>query len=139
MQAELEELKALWLDLRAQVDRLADERQHYLDFFEQASEAYVVTDANGTIVDANGAAVDILQRRRQVLRGKPFASLIALERRRDFRERLRALAAGEPAPARAWGTILEAPGLRTDVTLVARRIEREGRFAGLCWRLEALQ
>ena len=139
MQAELEELKALWLDLRAQVDRLADERQHYLDFFEQASEAYVVTDANGTIVDVNGAAIDILQRRRLYLRGKPLASLVALERRRDFRERLRALAAGEPAPTRAWGTILEAPGLRTDVTLVARRIEREGRFAGLCWRLEALQ
>ena len=139
MQAELEELKALWLDLRAQVDRLADERQHYLDFFEQASEAYVVTDANGTIVDANGAAVDILQRRRQVLRGKPFASLIALERRRDFRERLRALAAGEPTQTRAWGTILEAPELRTEVMLVARRIEREGRCAGLCWRLEALQ
>ena len=139
MQAELEELKALWLDLRAQVDRLADERQHYLDFFEQASEAYVVTDANGTIVDANGAAVDILQRRRQVLRGKPFASLIALERRRDFRERLRALAAGEPTQTRAWGTILEAPELRTEVRLVARRIEREGRCAGLCWRLEALQ
>jgi PAS domain S-box-containing protein len=139
MQAELEELKALWLDLRAHVDRLADERQHYLDFFEQATEAYVVTDANGTIVDVNGAAVDILQRRRLYLRGKPLASLVALERRRDFRERLRALAAGEPAQTRAWGTILEAPGLRTDVTLVARRIEREGRFAGLCWRLEALQ
>jgi len=139
MQAELEELKALWLDLRAQVDRLADERQHYLDFFEQASEAYVVTDVNGTILDVNGAAIDILQRRRLYLRGKPLASLVALERRRDFREHLRAIAAGEPMPTRAWSTILEAPELRTEVTLAARRIEREGRCAGLCWRLEALQ
>src|SRR3954451_1011083 len=94
MQAELEELKALWLDLRAQVDRLADERQHYLDFFGRASEAYAATDANGPIVDVNGPAIDILQRRRLYLRGKPLASLVALERRRDFRERLRGLAAG---------------------------------------------
>ena len=139
MALELEELKAMWLDLRAHVDRLAGERQQYLDFFEQASEAYVVTDADGAIVDANGAAVDILQRRRRYLRGKPLASLVALERRREFREHLRALATGASGELRAWSTIFEAPELRTEVTLTARRIERDGRFAGLCWRLEALQ
>src|SRR4051812_27687072 len=98
MALDLEELKAMWLDLRAHVDRLAGERQQYLDFFEQASEAYVVTDPDGAIVDANGAAIDILQKRRRYLRGKPLASLVALERRREFRERLRALeSAAEPA------------------------------------------
>jgi PAS domain S-box-containing protein len=139
MAVDLEELKAMWLDLRAHVDRLAGERQQYLDFFEQASEAYVVTDADGAIVDANGAAIDILQKRRRYLRGKPLASLVALERRREFRERLRALSAGEALAEHPWRTIFEAPELRTEVTLAARRIERDGRFAGLCWRLEALQ
>ena len=138
MHAELEQLKALWLDLRSHVDRLAGERQQYIDFFEQASEAYVVTDADGTIVDANGPAVDILQRRRRYLRGKPLASLVALERRRDFRERLNALAAGRSRANATWHTIFEAPELRTEVTLTTRRIERNGRFAGLCWRLQAL-
>lgn len=139
MALDLEELKAMWLDLRAHVDRLAGERQQYLDFFEQASEAYVVTDPDGAIVDANGAAIDILQKRRRYLRGKPLASLVALERRREFRERLRALGAGEAPAEPCWRTIFEAPELRTEVTLAARRIERDGRFAGLCWRLEALQ
>ena len=139
MAADFEQLKAMWLDLRSHVDRLAGERQQYLDFFEQASEAYVVTDAEGAIVDANGPAIDILQRRRQFLRGKPLASLVALERRREFRERLRALGAGAPHAQGTWRTIFEAPELRTEVTLIARRIERDGRFAGLCWRLEALQ
>jgi PAS domain S-box-containing protein len=139
MAADVDELKAMWLDLRAQVDQLAAERQQYLDFFEQASEAYVVTDAEGAIVDVNGPAVDVLQRRRQFLRGRPLASLIALERRREFRERLRTLAAGEAQTTPAWRTVCEAPGLRTEVTLAARRIERAGRFVGLCWRLEALQ
>jgi PAS domain S-box-containing protein len=139
MALDLEELKAMWLDLRAHVDRLAGERQQYLDFFEQASEAYVVTDPDGAIVDANGAAIDILQKRRRYLRGKPLASLVALERRREFRERLRALESGEAPAEGSWRTIFEAPELRTEVTLAARRIERDGRFAGLCWRLEALQ
>ena len=138
MRVELEELKALWLDLRSQVDRLAGERQQYIDFFEQASEAYVVTDADGAIVDANGPAVDILQRRRRFLRGKPLASLVALDRRRDFRERLSSLARGQSRADATWRTIFEAPELRTEVMLAARRIERDGRFAGLCWRLEAL-
>ena len=138
MHAELEQLKALWLDLRSHVDRLAGERQQYIDFFEQASEAYLVTDADGTIVDVNGAAVDILQRRRHYLRGKPLASLVALERRREFRERLTSLARGQSGASATWRTIFEAPELRTEVAIATRRIERDGRFAGVCWRLEVL-
>lgn len=137
MAAELEELKAIWLDLRAHVDLLAGERQQYYDFFEQASEAYVVTDEHGTIVDANGAAVDVLQRRKRYLRGKPLVSLVALERRREFRERLRALCERQPAAPACWRTIFVAPELRIDVALGARLIERAGAIAGICWRLEA--
>jgi PAS domain S-box-containing protein len=138
MTAELEELKAMWLDLRAHVDQAADERQQYHDFFEQASEAYVVTDEYGTIADANGAAVDILQRRKRYLRGKSLAALVALEQRSEFRRRLRALGVREPGAERSWRAIFEAPGLRTDVELAARLIERPGGVGGICWRLVAL-
>ena len=137
MTAELEELKAMWLDLRAHVDQLAGERQQYYDFFEQASEAYIVTDPHGTIADANGAAVDILQRRKRYLRGKPLVALVALERRTEFRERLRALREREPGAQGCWRTIFVAPELRIDVTLGARLIERAGAIGGICWRLEA--
>jgi PAS domain S-box-containing protein len=138
MTAELEELKAMWLDLRAHVDQLAVERQQYQDFFEQSSEAYVVTDEYGTIADANGAAVDILQRRKRNLRGKPLVALVALERRTEFRQRLRALRERAPAAERAWRTIFVAPELRTEVQLNVRLIERTGSVGGICWRLEAL-
>jgi PAS domain S-box-containing protein len=137
MTAELEDLKAIWLELRAHVDQLAGERQHYLDFFEQSPEAYVVTDVQGTIVDANGAAVDILQRRRQTLRGKPIAALVALDRRTEFRGHLRRLAARESGARQSWTTVFEAPELRTEVSLSARVIERGHGAGGICWLLRA--
>ena len=124
----LEDLKAMWFDLKAQVDELAGERQQYIDFFEQSPEAYIVTDNAGTIEEVNGAAVDILQRRRRFLRGKPFAVLVALDQRREFRERLNGLAG-----AGSWRTILEAWEMRTEVALTARRIGSRG----ICWRLQA--
>ena len=129
MAAELEDLKAMWSDLKAQVDELASERQQYVEFFEQSSEAYVVTDNQGTIEAVNGAAVDILQRRRRFLRGKPFAVLVALDQRGAFRERLGALAAEG-----SWRTILEAWEMRTAVALTARRI---GADRGIFWRVQA--
>jgi len=129
MPVELEDLKAMWFDLKAQVDELAGERQQYLDFFEQSPEAYIVTDNLGTIEEVNGAAVDILQRRRRFLRGKPFAVLVALDQRSAFRERLSGLAAEG-----SWRTVLEALEMRTEVALTARRI---GSGRGICWRLQA--
>ncbi len=133
MGVDLEDLKAMWLELRAHVDRLAGERQQFVDFFEQSPEAYLVTDARGTIEAANGAAVDILQRRKCFLRGKPLPALVALDRRAEFRRRLRAL--GEDGD-RSWTTVLEAPELRTEVTLTARLIG-ENASGGICWRLQA--
>lgn len=139
MAAELDELKAVWLDLRAHVDQLAGERQQYIDFFQQAAEAYVVTDVNGTIIDANGAAVDVLQRRRRSLPGKPIAAMVALERRTEFRSRLRRVLAREAGAVLRWSTVLEAPELRTEVSVTVRLIEREGAVSGICWLLQPAQ
>lgn len=139
MAAELDELKAIWLDLRAHVDQLADERQHYLDFFQQAAEAYLVTDVHGTIVDANGPAVDVLQRRRRTLCGKPLAAMVALERRTEFRARLRRVVAREPGAITRWRTVLEAPELRKEVSVTVRLIERDSAAAGVCWLLQPVE
>jgi len=139
MAADLEDLKSVWLSLKAHVDQLAGERQQYLDFFEQSQEAYVVTDAHGTIVDVNGAAVDVLQRRRRFLAGKPLPALVALDRRTEFRARLRRVAGREPGATRSFSTVFEAPELRTEVTVKLRPIEREGAVTGLCWLLQAVQ
>ena len=138
MSADLEALKAMWLELKAHVDGLAEERQHYVDFFEQSAEAYLVTDAKGVISELNGAAVDILQRRKRYLRGKPLAALVALEQRTQFRRRLIALVSGESAE-RTWRAIFESPELRTEVTLTARLIGPAGRADGICWLLQVAQ
>lgn len=138
MTGEREDLEAIWRDLRAHIDQLAGERQQYLDVFEQSPEAYLVTDAQGTIVDANGAASDILQRRRQFLRGKPLAFLVALDRRAAFRSHQQRLLGGDAQAPRTWRTVLEAPELRTEVDLTARVIPRAGGVGGVCWLLQAV-
>ena len=136
MAADMDDLKTMWLELRAHVEQLAGERQQYVDFFDQSTEAYVVTDALGKISEVNGAAVDLLQRRKHHLRGKPLAVLVALERRPEFRQRLRALvqkADHEPS----WRTVVLAPESRVEVEMAARRIG--GSDGGICWRLQAME
>lgn len=132
----MDEIRAAWLELKARVEELAGERQHYLELFDRAPDAYLITRADGTIEDANGAAVDIFQRRRRHLQGKPLAALIALEQRAAFRERLRALA--HPHAERTWRNIVEAPGVRMEVKLTTRLIHQPRGDARICWRMEAL-
>jgi PAS domain S-box-containing protein len=139
MAAELEDLKAMWLSLRAHVDQLAGERQQYVEVFEEAAEAYVVTDAQGTIIDANGPAVDLLQRRRRYLCGKPIAAMVALERRSEFRSHLRRAVERQAGAAKRWSTVLEAPEVRTEANITVRLIERAGSVAGVCWLLQPVQ
>jgi PAS domain S-box-containing protein len=131
---ELEDLKAMWLELKAHVDRLAGERQQYVDFFEQSPEAYLVTDSLGRIAEVNGAAVDILQRRKHFLRGKPLTVLVAAEQRAEFRQRLRALAEG--SAHRSWRATMATPEGSVETSLTARVIAGG---SGICWLLQAAQ
>ena len=133
MAGDLDDLKAMWHELRSYVDRLAGEREQFLDFFEQATEAYLVTDTLGRIETVNGAAVDVLHRRKKFLRGKPLAVLVALEQRTDFRRRLRALS--RPGAERSWRAVFEAPEARMEVALTARPIGEDG-DGGIFWRLQ---
>jgi PAS domain S-box-containing protein len=132
MTQELEELRIAWLGLKTRVDQLATERQQYLEFFENAAEAYVVTAPDGCIVEANGAAVDVLQRRKNYLRGKPLVVFVALDRRAEFRDRLARI-----GTERSWRTVFATGGERFEVGLTARVIEQPG--GGICWRLERVQ
>ena len=131
-----DDVKAAWLALRERVEELAGERQHYLDFFERASEAYLVTDLIGTIQDANGAAVDVLQRRKRFLRGKPLAVFIAEDQRREFRDRLHALAAPSAGAETSWRTAVVTSEARIPILVAARPSGRmRGGAGGICWLL----
>ncbi|HKB02908.1 MAG TPA: PAS domain-containing sensor histidine kinase [Gemmataceae bacterium] len=74
----LEELRTAEEELRTQNEQLATayeviaaERQRYHELFNFAPDGYLVTDAHGTIRDANVAAMELLGRPRRYLVGKP--------------------------------------------------------------------
>jgi len=126
----MDDVQAAWLELKARVDELGAERQQYQEIFEHAPLAYVVTDAAGVIVAANGAAVDLLGRRRRALQGKPLAALVPLTQRRAFRERL-SLAAAKGGSSLPWSTLIRADEAVVEVSLAVRKGARNL----LCWRL----
>jgi len=70
---------------------LKTQRQRYQELFNFAPDAYLVTDAQGTIQEANCAAAILLNISQQSLVGKVLASFIPLEERKAFRERLKQL------------------------------------------------
>src|ERR1700704_1997416 len=71
LEAGLQEIEALWEELRTQSQELASERQRYSEFFEYAPDAYLITDCHGTISDANRAAAELLGIAARTLIGRP--------------------------------------------------------------------
>ena len=70
--------------------RLELERNHqrYLELFELAPDVYLVTDLAGVIREANQTASVLFEVPSKFLIGKPLASFIPIDERRDFRRRL---------------------------------------------------
>lgn len=127
----LEDLKAMWQRLDAQIERWTMQGQPYLEIFEQAEAAYLFTDCEGVIEQVNGAAVDLFERRRRDLRGRPLAGLIAPAHRRDFQSRLGLLRTGTPGAA-SWRTRLRR-GSSGELTVSARLLGRPP--SGVGWAL----
>lgn len=100
-----EELLVAEEELRTQLDALAQvglhaeaERQQYVDLFEAAPDAYLVTDLGGLVRDANTAAVSLFAIELRFLRGKPTTGLVSLAGEGSLHEALAALVrSGEPA------------------------------------------
>jgi PAS domain S-box-containing protein len=70
---------------------LRQREQHYRTIFNHASNALLVLETDGTIVDVNRAACQLFGYRRQELLGRPARRLLAPERRRDPLRLLREL------------------------------------------------
>ena len=82
---ELQEQNQQLLSTRGQVER---ERERYQQLFEEAPEAYLVTNAVGVIEEANAAAEQLFNVRRPFLIEKPLAVFVVLEDRSAFRSQL---------------------------------------------------
>lgn len=62
--------------LRRNTVRLAAERARYQELLDLAPDAYLLTDLEGTVLDANAAAADLLSVQRDVLIGRPLSFFI---------------------------------------------------------------
>lgn len=68
--------------------QLEAERQRYYDLFEFMPDAYLITDAQGKIVEANRAAAALLNIEQSNLQGKLLINFICLENRCAFRSQI---------------------------------------------------
>lgn len=91
----LEELRVADKVLRAQMEELVGsrqvidrERRRYRDLFDYAPDAYLVTDAQGTIREANIAAGNLFGIDRKFLAGKVVLSYFGEGSRREFKKQL---------------------------------------------------
>ena len=81
----MEELLTASQELEVTRAAVEKERQRYQDLFEFAPDGYLVTNAVGTIQEANHAAATLLSVHQKYLVGKPLILFIAQQDRQSFR------------------------------------------------------
>jgi PAS domain S-box-containing protein len=93
-----EQLSVAEEELRAQAEALREasrtveiERNRYRTLFDFAPDPYLVTDADGSIEEANTAAADFLGVPRALLIGKPMMNFVDSRSRPEFRAHIRSL------------------------------------------------
>jgi PAS domain S-box-containing protein len=122
-----EELRATRETLRVRTEELAAARERielerrYVDLFQFAPDAYLVTDRQGTVLDANRRALELFQVGGRHLRGRPLVLLVDPPDRRAFHHLLTQL--DESADRMDWEGRLRRRGqapfdaaLRVDVS-----------------------
>jgi PAS domain S-box-containing protein len=140
LNSSVEELQVAYEELRQQNEELAGvqkrlelERQRYEELFQFAPDGYLVTDADGTIREANRAAARMLAIAPEFLLGKPLANMLPAEERREFRLELLRLRKADRREL--WGTRVQprqGTPFEAAFTVAARR-DAEGRLFGLRW------
>ena len=135
----LEELEVTWEELQGQAELLSRESQRYIEFFEHAPDAYIVTDAGGNIREVNRAAAELLGAGRDQLVRRPLGGFLAEADRVAFLSRLVGVLA-EGAGKDAWEAHLAPPSaapLRALFSVRAIPLGKSG-VAGLCWLIRPL-
>ena len=141
LSAALKQLQLAEVDLRHQNvelaearDQLEAERVRYRDLFELAPDAYLITDTQGVISEANHASIAMLRMERKFLLGKPLQVFIPTEERQAFRTKVLHATIDEPIEWRL--RILPREGDAINVSAaVAPIAEPRGHWLGLRWSL----
>lgn len=88
LQVAVEELQQQNQQLAGVQATLEIERQRYQELFEFAPDGYILTDAAGTIQEANCAAADLLKVSQRFLVGKPLVLFVDENERQNFHSQL---------------------------------------------------
>jgi PAS domain S-box-containing protein len=135
----VEELHAMNEDLIQSQQAALESQRRYQELFEGVPEAYLVTDLQGLIQEANRPAAHLLHIDRAHLTGLPLAVFVAQELRSAFRAQLAWLQNG--AEVREW-VIRVQPRHQPPVPVichVAPALDTEGALIGLRWLLRDLK
>ncbi|TMH41326.1 MAG: PAS domain-containing protein [Betaproteobacteria bacterium] len=129
MEMALEELDVMWEELQGQAALLVREKERYAEFFEYAPDAYLITDAGGSIREANQAALEFLNAPRDAVVGHSLSQYVAPEDRVNFLARA------------VWRTRLqprEREALAAEFSVRAIPLKKSG-VAGLCWLMRPIK
>lgn len=88
MQTSLEASTVIEEELLQQSEQVVAEHHHYYDLFQFAPDAYLLTDVNGLILEANAAARKLLNIRQNSLIRMPLAGFVPQQERRALRSYL---------------------------------------------------
>jgi PAS domain S-box-containing protein len=129
-----EELHAQYDEILSSRERLEEERIRYLELFELAPDAYLVTDVAGTIGEANVAAQRLLGLRPDRRSRKTLVSFVIDPARQDFRQQLGELEA-QCRRTTVNLALRTGRGRIVDVEATVAPIVRADRCAGHRWLL----
>lgn len=88
LQVAMEELQQQNQALAEAMELVSAERKRYQDLFQSASEAYLVTNLDGKIQEANRRAAEMLKIPSDFLAGKPLGLYVSEQERATFRTEL---------------------------------------------------
>jgi len=128
-------LDLLWEQLEGETALLTREHERYVAFFENAPDAYLVTDIGGSVREANHAALELLRLPLAQVKGKALIHLLSEEDKTAFLTRLVALMT-EPAAA-SWSSHIQGGNESPlPVQLCVRPIPlAKSGVAGFCWAI----
>jgi PAS domain S-box-containing protein len=135
LEMAIEELDVMWEELQGQAALLVRENERYAEFFQYAPDAYLITDAGGSVREANQAALELLQARRDEVLGRPLSEYVHDDDRVSFLARTVGLLLGSAAKPTSWRVQLkrrEGEPLAAEFSVRSIPLKKSG-VGGLCW------
>lgn len=135
LQVSLEELVVQAEELMATQIQLEGERQHYKKLFDFLPDAYLVTNAQGKILQANQASATLLNIETRFLVGKPLDIFLAPKDRQIFMGKLAQLRQSQKK--QKWAASLQPRyGKPLNVVFsIAPNCDREGNLVNFGWSI----